>query len=177
MISNEDAGSSPLNALLWKAIRDSPTQYLFALLYERNSLIRTFAARELQVRNDHGTFEKAVDISKDKRAYVREIAAFVLGQLGAPSYPCKRKSIPVLIALVSDKSPSVRATAVAALGHLKAVKARAEIIDAAIDTSVQVRASAAFALGKLPPSSESDMALRSLRKDKSREVRSWAEKS
>jgi HEAT repeat protein len=148
---------------------------LYALLYESNPVIRTFAARELQIRNDLGTYEKSVEMSKDKRVYVREMAAFVLGQLGAPSYPYKRKSVPVLIELASDRSSSVRATAVSALGHLKALKARSVIINAANDSSAQVRVSAAFSLRMLPKSPESDMALLSLKKDKSREVRSSVE--
>lgn len=174
MISNEDAGSSVLNSLLWQAVRNSPTQYLHALLYEPNSVIRTFAARELQVRNDPGTFEQSVEMSKDKRVYVREMAAFVLGQLGTPSYPYKRKSVPILIGLAGDRSSSVRATAVSALGHLKALEASSVIIKAANDSSAQVRVSAAFALRMLPQSAESDVVLLSLRKDKSREVRSSA---
>ena len=68
-------------------------------------------------------FEHARQLATSKKKDDREIAAFILGQLGTPERPFKGESLPLLQKLCADRSAEVRETAVASLGHLKAVEA------------------------------------------------------
>jgi HEAT repeat protein len=171
-----DKDGASLRLLVAQALRSYPTEHLHPFLKDRSAVVRSAAAREMQVRGEAGSLRYAIELLRDKRAVTREIAVFVLGQHGTPAYPYKAESIPLILdRLVSDKASAVRAAAAAALGHLKAVDALDILIEAASDTSVDVRSCVAFALAGMKRYARARDALHTLRNDKSAEVRFWAD--
>lgn len=97
---------------------------------------------------------------------MREIAAFVLGQLGTPKCPYANESFPILATLADDPYFEVRCAATAALGSLASLghppppAIGDRIVKASTDDASDVRAAAAFSLGCI----ESTYALKALRK-------------
>lgn len=170
-----DSKGSSLRLLIAQALGEHPTFALLPYLEDRSFVVRTAAAREIQVRGGEESFEYLMRLLGDKRAYVREIAVFALGQYGTPTYPFKSKSIESIVGrLVHDTSSSVRAAAAAALGHLKAYEALEAITAAVGDNSIDVRACVGFALAQMKRSKKARDALRILKDDESEEVRYWS---
>ncbi|WP_020396839.1 HEAT repeat domain-containing protein [Thiolinea disciformis] len=152
MIDNYDPSNDTLNLLVWQALKQWDTEVLFTLLKEKNALIRTAAARELQIRGGESVFKETINLISSNSEVLREMAAFILGQLGTPLYPYKYESLPILLSLVTDSNADVRAATAAALGHL-GYETLLDDVESALmtlcsDESSDVRACAAFALGK-----------------------------
>jgi HEAT repeat protein len=170
-----DKNGSSLRLLIAQALRLYPTSSLYSFLEDRSVPVRSAAAREIQIRGEIESFKHVVQLANDRRPYVREIAIFILGQLGTPAYPYKADSVDLIAAkLAQDPSSAVRAAAAAALGHLKAYPALDGLVAAAVDDSVAVRACVAAALLSMKRSSKARNALRALKNDASDEVRRWA---
>lgn len=170
-----DKEGSALRMLIAQALRSYPTSNLYPFLEDRSAPVRTAAAREIQTRGDSDSFKYATRLTDDKRSYIREIAVFVLGQHGTPTYPYKAEAVPIIAKkLAHDSSAGVRAAAAAALGHLKAYDAVGVLISAAADDSIEVRACVAAALVNMKRSAKAREALRLLKDDPSDEVRFWA---
>lgn len=170
----DQAGSS-LRILIAQALREFPTSSLYPFLEDRNAVVRTAAAREIQVRGEVDSLSYVTRLVDDKRPFIREIAIFVLGQLGTPDYPYKNESVPVISSkLAHDRSSSVRAAAAAALGHLRAYEAVEILVCAVTDNSVEVRACVASALANMKRSAKARVALDTLKVDSNDEVRRWA---
>lgn len=151
MIDNIDGSSSILRMLVAEALKKWTTDSLLVLLEDEDVIVRTAVARELQIRGELVIFKKMQSHATDTRSYMREIAAFVLGQLGTPVMPFKQESIPMLLRLASDSDKDVRAAVAAAFGHLCYRGMSREIEDCLIalcsDKDKDVRACAAYALG------------------------------
>jgi HEAT repeat protein len=171
-----DKDGESLRLLVAQALRSYPTDSLYPFLMDLSVLVRSAAAREIQNRGEDESFQYAVNLLHDRRAVVREMGVFVLGQHGTPTYPYKKESIPLITErLVSDKSAAVRAAAAAALGHLGAHVALDALIGAATDKSTEVRACVAFALTRMKRHARAREALRAFKSDENAEVRSWAD--
>lgn len=175
-ISTDKQGET-IRTLVWQSIKQYPTKHLFQFLHDKSPIVKTIAARELQSRGTKETFEHVVRLTKSESVNLREISAFILGQLGTPKTPYKDKSLPYLIKLCADKNSNVRSAAISALAHLRADKQKSVLINAAKDKSPQVRCAAAAAFLYLKHSPSSIKCLEQLQKDKNREVRSWAKTS
>ena len=86
---------------------------------------------------------------------MREIAAFILGQLGTPERPFAAESFPVLGRLLDDPYWEVRRAAAGAVGMLSGPGRQADpaiqgrLLDLAGDRVPDVRASVAAALGTI----------------------------
>ncbi len=173
-ISVDRAGHS-LRMLVWEALRGYRTDRLFRFLRDKDIIVRSVAARELQLRGTRKVFDHVAKLAGDKSPMAREMSAFALGQLGVPKYPFRVSSAAILSRLAcTDASASVRSAAVSSLGHLKANRSLGIVIEAAQDPAATVRVSAAFALGCLRRSTEAVRAFNKLARDKDREVREWA---
>jgi hypothetical protein len=170
-----DSDGTALRMLIAQALRLYPTSSLYSFLEDRSVPVRTAAARQIQIRGERESLDHAVNLLDDKRASVREIAVFILGQLGTPTYPYKAESVEkIVVKLNADSSGMVRAAAAAALGHLQSYEAIPALIEAARDESIAVRVCVAGALVSMGRSSKARAALRVLQTDASEEVRRWA---
>ena len=160
---------------LWAELKPEPTPVLLDLLCDENELTRTVAAKELQVRGERVAFERAVELSSSTRDELREIAVFLIGQLGTPAFPFKQEAIPLLEQfLIGDQAPMVRETAAKALGFLRARTAVHSLINTANDPDAGVRSGVAVSLGYLGLP-EARAVLKRLSEDTDEEVREWAE--
>lgn len=176
MIDDKDGSSSVLRLLVWQALKIYPTPSLLTLLEDEDVIVRTAVARELQIRSEKESFSRIASLCDDPRDYMREIAAFVLGQFGTPDLPDRERSIEKLMRLLTeDEASDVRAAAASALGHLGAAQAADALLHAAEDSSSEVRASAAVALGSVGGIPKVLEALRRLLVDPDANVRECAE--
>jgi len=179
MIDNPDYSTSTIRLLVFQALKHWETKALFSLLSDEDYIVRSATARELQTRGEEDTFQNLKDLAEDPIAYVREIAAFTLGQLGTPEYPFREQSIPLLQEFLSDDDSEVRAAAVAAFGHLCTDSipegVEKKLVEMVVDQSEEVRECLAFTLGSSSGSEEVVAALTRLQKDNSEGVRSWAD--
>lgn len=85
--------------------------------------VRTLVARKLQCRGTREVFEFAKQWAISTLDYQRELAAFILGQLGClfdddKKYPFKSETKPILMSLINDENHEVRAAVIAGFGHL-----------------------------------------------------------
>jgi HEAT repeat protein len=159
---------------LWKKFEKVPSEKLLSYLSNKDVMVRNVAAKELQIRGEKITFDKAIELCKSDDELLREIGAFILGQLGAPDFPYSRESVPILIGLLKkDESELVRASAAASLGHLKDLSAIDVLSEMCNDPSPEVRLNIAGALGNFK-SSEIAEPLLNLMKDNEKDVQSWA---
>lgn len=132
------------------------TSELLDWLDDSNSKVRTLIARKLQCRGTEDIFDFAMNWTTSAKAYQREVAAFILGQLGClfsgdSKYPFKEKSKEILMTLVGDKNHEVRSAAIAALGHLYIDGLDKDIEDLILkyanDKKLDVRIAISIALG------------------------------
>lgn len=174
MIDSENLGESTLRLLVFQALKLYSTEVLITFLEDKDSIVRTAAARELHTRGGSAVFDAAETLSKAKRFEVREIAAFLHGQIGTPHLPFREQSIATLLDMLNDDYFEVRAAALFSLGHLRATDALSHALKLVEDAAPEVRTGVAFFLGAVPTSNEVLTALDNLSKDKNAEVRDWA---
>lgn|GEM_PF-892136 len=176
MTNSHEASSLTLELLVFEALRSYPSDALLHMLDDESTIVRTAVARELQVRGERTAFDYVLLLCDDSRDFVREVAAFTLGQFGTPTYPFRSECIPRLAEMAAhDASFDVRATAVASLGHLHAEESMQVLLESANDSEADVRAMAAVSLGRLGPLPEVVKTLDMLLSDPHREVREWAQ--
>ncbi len=179
MIDDADYSNSTIRLLVFQALKHWGSKPLFSLLFDEDYIVRSAAARELQTRGEQETFHNLKDQLTDSRGYVREIFAFILGQLGTPERPFKQESIPLLMNMLDDDDDEVRAASVCALGHLFSHDMPEDVevrLSSMVDDSAEdVRGCLAFALGNSSGSRNTVDVLNQLVQDDNKEVRSWAE--
>jgi HEAT repeat protein len=149
------ASDDKLRFILLQTLQSHSEEHLFELVLEEDIVLRTAAARELHTRATSKTFEFAVQLVHSPRFGEREIAAFILGQLGSPVRIFHQESLKLLLGLIDDPYYEVRATAAGAIGFI-AVGIDEQIPDV-VDSLVRlktdkhdsVRASLAYALAFL----------------------------
>ena len=178
MIDGIDSESETLRILVYQALKAYKIKPLLKLLFDDNLIVRTAVARELQMRSGRIIFNFLKIHLKNKKAIVREISAFTLGQLGLQEKPFKSQSLALLIPLLKDRSTDVRSAAAAALGHLCSdsmpQSVEKALIKVAKDKSCDVRQCTGFALGYSSGSSEVLEILKDLSVDTNKNVRGWA---
>lgn len=124
---------------------------LIVSLSDESAEIRKCAARTLERLSDHasGAVQSLIACLDDSDAGVRAAASGALGQLGSHAAP----SLRLLALLADDASEQVRVSAVSAIGNIGgqlANNVEVPILRAKLsDPSVEVRCSAATALGQL----------------------------
>jgi len=174
MIANSDTEHSTIDLLVFQALKQYSTAALLSMLVDKDVVVRSAVARELQVRGGDDVFVLATSLAKGGRYESREIAAFLLGQLATPTLPYRNQSIPLLKALLKDDYYEVRSAAAAALGHLHAEEALHELLSLATDAEPAVRECVAFALGFIKANEESIAVLQKLSEEQNKDVRECA---
>jgi HEAT repeat protein len=179
--SSTDRDGHSLHLLVWLGLRRFPTLALFQFLSDPDVIVRSAAARELQIRGGKRVFERTRQLLVSEKKNLRELAAFILGQLGTPKRPFKQESTHLLLKVLrSETNAAVRATAISSLGQLRATGSIKHIIGFAYDKTPSVRGSVAFAIGMIYCERRRSIPkaywrlLQKFRKDKSREVREMA---
>jgi HEAT repeat protein len=180
MIDRLDATSDPLHLAVARAFRLYVTSDLIQLLSERDAVVRTSAARELHIRGGPDVFAAAQKLACEYRYENREIAAFLLGQLGTPHCQFADASFPILTGLFRDNYFEVRAAAVGAcsflssLGHKVPSSTMNAIVDLWQSSEPEVRVAVAAVLG-FYDDIHYQKVLDQLLDDDDREVREMAE--
>lgn len=95
----------------------------FARLLQRYARLLTGSARARAARAATELVESEVDSLSDRRAWRRAVAAGVVGDLGS-----RERHGRLLVRLLGDRSPDVRAAAVRAIGRLGVVEAAPRIV-------------------------------------------------
>jgi HEAT repeat protein len=181
MIDAIDSTESTLRHILWNALKGYSSEELFNLVKDRDYIVRTAAAKQLQLRPSLIVFNYVKKLCDTEVESNREIGAFILGQLGTPDLPYKSESLAILNRLISDDSTDVKSAAIAACGHLGNTgliddEAIIEgILRSINDKDKDVRISCAFAICSLKPTEEVVLALNKLLSDEEPEVVEWAE--
>lgn len=159
---------------LWQEFRKLGVEEIFEFLYDADETTRYTAAKELQFRGGRQVLDKAAELCADSDEMLREVGAFILGQIGTPDRPFDRESIPILMSLFEyDPVPAVRASAAASLGHLRCTEAVSALEKGIHDPDSQVRLDIAGALGNMQDEAALNPLLLLLRDDDN-EVRNWA---
>ncbi len=179
MIDDIDLSTSTLRLLASQALKSWDNQAVIKLLSDDDYIVRTLAARELQIRGDKDIYDYVVSLENSDDVYMREICAFVLGQLGTPQMPFKVSSIPILEKLITDSNPEVRAASAAAFGHICFDGMPSEVenalCNAASDNSSDVRCCVAASLGSASDKKKAQAILAKLLQDPNSQVREYAE--
>ena len=118
MIDLLDASSDQLRLAVARSFLVYSTPTLIELLSDDNVIVRTSAARELQTRGGVDVFQAGLAAARHPRFEMREIAAFLLGQLGTPKCPYAEMTYPILVSLLDDPYYEVVAASVRAFGSL-----------------------------------------------------------
>jgi len=143
-------------------------------LGSHDSLMRFTAAKELQIRGEEKTYHLAKNLCNSSNKMMREVGAFILGQLGTPALPFLTQSIPILSTLlINDLSAEVRACAASSLGHLASSNSFDVLASCIRDDNSKVRENIAFALGCLRDE-RGIPSLLTLAEDVDPNVRNWA---
>ncbi|MDM1022259.1 HEAT repeat domain-containing protein [Acinetobacter sp. VNK23] len=129
-------------------------QELINWLDDPSPEVRTLVARKLQCKGTIEVFDLSKEWAISEIDYQRELAAFILGQLGClfeDKYPFKSATKPILVNLVNDENSEVRAAAIAAFGHLYSEGLDEDIEKLILrysnDPSLEVKISIAITLG------------------------------
>jgi HEAT repeat protein len=178
-----DADSSVRQALLlwdlpWTTKTEAKPALLAALQSDRDSDVRSYAARALRTHPDDDTVHALITASKqDSDApNVRVAAISVLGEMTNVAV------YPALLDAIRQESAEVRAAAIAALGNFPGAETEAIFAETLTsDSADKVRTSAAEAMERLPGIRTNRTLLtaltRSLQTDTAQEVRAAAASS
>jgi HEAT repeat protein len=180
MLDTVDSSSSLLRFLVYAGLGGWSSEALLQAIRDKSVIVRTAAARRLHLQPDVDViFDAIVPSITGRDPDAREIAAFVLGQLGTPSMPKRRESYPYLVELLSDRNEYVRAAAADGIGRLSYDDMPKFAEDGLVllrdDVSESVRGAVAYALGNSSGRGEAHHALELLLRDRDVDVRSWAE--
>lgn len=178
MIDDKDLSESTLRLLASQALKEWSDKAVINVLTDDDYVVRTLAARELHMRSSNEVFAKIIELSHSTKPEVREICAFVLGQLGTPNMPFREQSVPDLLRLLTDDNENVRAASAAAIGHAfvsgMPISVEKALYHAAKDSESLVRCCVASALGSATNVKEAMKTLNILSKDADQQVREYA---
>jgi HEAT repeat protein len=178
MLDSDDDNSKLSRYFVRKGMSDLSTSQLIDILTDDDHIVRSCAGFLLHLSGGSSEdFDRIVGLTAHAEAYVREAAAYVLGQFGTPEYPFRAASVPLLTRMAHDADDEVRLSAVSALGHLRGDDAWEVILSAATDSSPDVRWVVAFLLEFMDGSERSLIALTQLAMDADPEVSAAARES
>lgn len=182
MLFDDLRDNSHISMVLSRALKDYSVSDLFIMLSGREPILTPIICRKLQIIGGMEVFDKASKLSQEKRHEDREIAAFLLGQLGTPKRPFAEQSVSILKKLLRDDYFEVRAMAASAIGHLwlgedspqSVCELMEEMVTLAFDSEPHVRDNIAFSLA-FYKSEQSVKVLHKLAEDISPDVRDSAQ--
>lgn len=177
-IGADEPGHS-LRMLISQALKTYASSSLHNFLQDKNDIVRTAAARELQIRGERETLTVAGELLARDTTALREIGAFILGQLGTPRRPFQKECTALLKeALRKEANVKVRSAIITSLGQQGEISSLPASLKFFTDESPAVRAAVAFAIGVTGPGDsrvhrQAKKILDCLSKDRSRVVREY----
>jgi HEAT repeat protein len=128
--------------VLWR-IGKPAVEPLIAFIQDRSLKpeMRAVAAHALGVIGDARATKPLLQLLRDERYFVREQAAFALGQMG-------NGAVEAILEMANASQPATREAAIEALGRFDLPQALARINEATTDANASVRTAAVKALGQ-----------------------------
>jgi HEAT repeat protein len=165
--SERESDRARATRVLWR-IGPAAVDNLIAVVQDKNASpeTRASAAQALGMIGDSKGIKSLLLLLKDERYFVRQQAAFALGQMG-------EGAIDLLIESASSSSPATKESALEALGNFKSPRAVDKLIESLSDSNAAVKSAAVKALGETS-SERAATALLALLKDESSALRSQA---
>jgi hypothetical protein len=119
-IDPQEPSSSTLRVLVWRALKGASIKGLITLLKDTDVVVRTIAARELQLRGGPAVWRLCLDLCKSRQVGDRVLGLFILAQLGSPKLPYRQESLQLIKSMLPrERSLSVVEQAFYAIGHLR----------------------------------------------------------
>lgn len=174
-----DGPGHSVRMLVAQALKTYASPSLHNFLRDKNDIVRTAAARELQIRGERETLTVAKELLVSDTAAHREIGAFTLGQLGTPHRPFQKECTALLRnALRKEKNVKVRSTIITSMGQQGEISSLPAGLKFFGDEAPAVRAAVAFAIGSTGSGDsrvhrQAKKILHGLSKDRSRIVREY----
>lgn len=177
-------GYSELEILAKQYMETLDDTQVFRLLYEKEYLVRMNAGIVIQLRATDFLFHQVLTLQDAKPYYLREVCAYILGQIKVDKIEYLRQIPEVLFKLSQDKRLLVKSAAICALGHFYGfhrdkVPVSDEIyqmiLNASKHKSAGIRSASAFSLSKMPDCEEVRQTLHLLLEDEDIDVQEWAE--
>jgi len=171
---------STLREILWQALKAYSTESLLNLVCDEDPIVRACAAKQLHFRPEDKVFKFAERLCFSTIAFEREIAAFILGQLGTPIFPYREASLNLLIDLASDEIDEVVVAALVAIGHLNDANFFGNetvlhlLLSQANNINPDIRSACAFSLSSFGAKKEAVEVLNNLVLDNDEDVAEWA---
>lgn len=168
----------------WRYIKSLPDDELFILLDSDENVVRTLAAMTIQLRATDFLFHQVLTLQDAKPYYLREVCAYILGQIKVDKIEYLQQIPEVLFKLSQDKRLLVKSAAIYALGHFYAYHNETVpvsndiyqmILSASKHKSAGIRSASAFSLSKMPDCEEVRQTLHRLLEDEDIDVQEWAE--
>ncbi len=140
--SQRESDRARASRVLWR-IGQPAVEPLIAVIQDRNAApeSRAAAAHALGVIADARAIKSLTHLLKDERYFVRQEAAFALGQMG-------EGAIDQLLEIANSSVPATRESAIEALGNFKSPRSITKLIEALSDSNASVRSAAVKALGE-----------------------------
>jgi HEAT repeat protein len=124
-----------------------PSRLITEALSMKSVSARDRRVWQLQTLGSREVFDRAARLCQSRAVERRELGADILAQLGyQTNKPFKTESLPILTALLADRSSAVVASAIHALGHLEAIELVPKLIPFADSDDRAVRFALATAL-------------------------------
>ena len=131
------------------------------------------AVASLHWRGSKEVLDRAILLANAGDPTVRARAADILGQIGVPERTFPEQCFDAVLPLLSDDTPAVVFAAIFALQHIDRLRAAPHVIPFASHLDDNIRYAVAFALGAVD-TSDANMTLLLLTRDRDAEVRNWA---
>lgn len=173
-----------VEGLAWRYMETLTDEPLFQLLYSDEDVVRTLASMTIQLRATDFLFHQVLTLQDAKPYYLREVCAYILGQIKVDKIEYLQQIPEVLFKLSQDKRLLVKSAAICALGHFyrfhrDKVPVSDEIyqmiLNASKHKSAGIRSALAFSLSKMPDCEEVRQTLHRLLEDEDIDVQEWAE--
>jgi hypothetical protein len=106
--------------LIWRSLKSATIKGLIGLLNDPELMVRTIAARELQLRGGVGVWKLCRSLIGSRKKSDRVVGLFILGQLGTPKLPYQAESFALIHSVLQrDASGPVVEQALYSIGHLR----------------------------------------------------------
>lgn len=106
-----------VEGLAWRYMETLTDEPLFQLLYSDEDVVRTLASMTIQLRATDFLFHQVLTLQDAKPYYLREVCAYILGQIKVDKIEYLQQIPEVLFKLSQDKRLLVKSAAICALGH------------------------------------------------------------